>query len=78
MIDRNHVADEKMTRAAEMLRERDIDLWVVYSRLKTDTAMALMFNTDTENEALFMLTKDGARYAVCEAADEAAFATSGL
>ena len=64
MINRNDVAKEKMQRAAEMLRENGIDMWVFYARLKTDTALELMFNTDTKNEVLFLLTKGGDRIAV--------------
>ena len=64
MINRNDVAKEKMQRAAEMLRENGIDMWVIYTRLKVDTALELMFNTDTQNEVLFLLTKGGDRIAV--------------
>ena len=45
MINRNEVAREKMQRAAEMLQDNNIDMWVFYARLKTDTALELMFNT---------------------------------
>ena len=78
MIDRNLVAQEKMARAAEMLRERDIDMWVIYSRLKTDTALELMFNTDTQNEVLFALTKDGGRYVICDPADADGYRATGM
>ncbi len=61
MINRNEVAREKMQRAAEMLNQRNIDMWVFYARMKTDTALELMFNTDTKNEVLFLLTKCGER-----------------
>ena len=37
MINRNEVAREKMQRAAEMLQDNNIDMWVFYARLKTDT-----------------------------------------
>ena len=47
MINRNEVAREKMQRAAEMLQDNNIDMWVFYARLKTDTALELMFNTDS-------------------------------
>ena len=43
MINRNEVAREKMQRAAEMLQDNNIDMWVFYARLKTDTALELMF-----------------------------------
>ena len=78
MIDRNHVAEEKMARAAELMRENGIDMWVVYSRLKTDTALELMFNTDTRNEVLFVLTADGGRFALCDPADAGKYESSGL
>ena len=35
MINRNEVAREKMQRAAEMLQDNNIDMWVFYARLKT-------------------------------------------
>ena len=57
MINRNEVAKEKMQRAAEMLQDNNIDMWVFYARLKTDTALELMFNTDSKNEVMFLLTK---------------------
>ena len=52
MINRNEVAKEKMQRAAEMLQDNNIDMWVFYARLKTDTALELMFNTDSKNEVV--------------------------
>lgn len=78
MINRNDVAKEKMQRAAEMLRENGIDMWVIYTRLKVDTALELMFNTDTRNEVLFMLTKDGDRIAVALPEDAARYEQTGL
>ncbi|MBR2571337.1 MAG: aminopeptidase P family protein [Clostridia bacterium] len=78
MIDRNRVAEEKMARAAEMMREREIDQWAIYSRLKTDCALELMFNTDTRREVLFVLNRDGSRFAVCDPADAEGFVSSGL
>ena len=78
MINRNDVAKEKMQRAAEMLRENGIDMWVFYARLKTDTALELMFNTDTKNEVLFLLTKGGDRIAVALPEDAESYKKSGL
>jgi len=63
VIDRNEVAREKMQRAWEMLQEKGIDMWAFYTRLKTDTALELMFNTDTQNEVMFLLTRTGERIA---------------
>ena len=53
MINRNEVAREKMQRAAEMLQDNNIDMWVFYARLQTDTALELMFNTDSKNCLLY-------------------------
>lgn len=78
MINRNEVAREKMQRAAEMLRERSIDMWAFYARLKTDTALELMFNTSTLNEVLFLLAKNGDRIAIATAEDAAAYEQTGL
>ena len=78
MINRNEVAREKMQRAAEMLRERNIDMWAFYARLKTDTALELMFNTSTLNEVLFLLTKSGERIAIATAEDASAYEATGL
>lgn len=78
MINRNEVAREKMQRAAEMLRENNIDMWVFYARLKTDTALELMFNTDTKNEVLFVLTGGGDRIAVAVPEDAKVYEQSGL
>ena len=74
MINRNEVAKEKMQRAAEMLQDNNIDMWVFYARLKTDTALELMFNTDSKNEVMFLLTKSGDRIAIATAADTKAYA----
>ena len=78
MINRNEVAREKMQRAAEMLQDNNIDMWVFYARLKTDTALELMFNTDSKNEVMFLLTKNGDRIAIATAADTKAYEESGL
>ncbi len=78
MIDRNEVAKEKMARAGEMLRERGIDMWVIYTRMKKDTALELMFNTGTKNEVLFLLTASGERIAMGCQEDAAAFAETGM
>ena len=77
MIDRNEVAAEKMRRAIEMLNENDIDMWVIYTRFKTDTALELIFHTDTKNEVLFLLTKSGDKIAVVTGEEEE-FKASGL
>ena len=58
MINRNEVAREKMARAAEMLAERNIDMWAFYIRMKTDTAQELMFNTSTLTPPMCVLTWD--------------------
>lgn len=78
MINRNEVAREKMQRAVQMLQERNIDMWAFYARMKTDTALELMFNTSTVNEVLFLLTKNGDRIAVATAQDAACYEASGL
>lgn len=78
MINRNNVAREKMQRAAEMLQENNIDMWVFYARLKTDTALELMFNTDTKNEVMFLLTKSGERIAIALPEDAKVYEESGL
>lgn len=78
MINRNEVAREKMQRAIEMLRENAIDMWVIYSRLKTDTALELLFNTDTKNEVLFALTRNGKRIVIATGEDAKRYMETGL
>ena len=78
MINRNDVAREKMQCAASMLQENQIDMWAVYSRLKTDTALELMFNTDTKNEVLFLLTAGGERIVAALPEDAENYQESGL
>ena len=78
MIDRNEVAREKMQRAWEMLQEKGIDMWAFYTRLKTDTALELMFNTDTQNEVMFLLTRTGERIAIALPEDAAGYKETGL
>lgn len=78
MINRNEVAREKMERAMEMLRENAIDMWVVYSRLKTDTSLELLFNTDTKNEVLFVLTRSGKRIVIATSEDAERYMQTNL
>ena len=78
MIDRNVVAKEKMARAGQMLRQQGLDMWVVYTRLKKDTALELMFNTSTRNEVLFVLTASGERIAIAGSEDAAVYEASGM
>ncbi len=78
MIDRNVVASEKMARAKELLNEYGIDMWVIYTRLKKDTALELMFNTSTMNEVLFVLTADGSRIVLAQHEDACAYRETGM
>lgn len=78
MIDRNNVAREKIIRAAQLMRQADIGMWVFYSRLKQDPALELMFNTDTPEEVLMALTSSGDCHAFVPAACVAQFEASGL
>ncbi len=78
MINRNEVAKEKMQRAAQLLQQNNIDMWAFYARLKNDTALELMFNTDTKNEVLFLLTKGGDRIAVAVKEDAQKYEASGM
>lgn len=78
MINRNEVAKEKMARAAELLRQNHVDMWAIYTRLKNDTALELLFNTSTQNEVLFLLTKEGDRIAIACPEDAAQYRESGM
>ena len=78
MIDRNNVAREKIIRAAQLMRQADIGMWVFYSRLKQDPALELMFNTDTREEVLMALTSSGDCHAFVPAVCLAQFEASGL
>lgn len=78
MTDRNVVAYEKMERAIEMLKERQIDMWLFYSRMNRDTSLELMFHTSTLNEVLFLLTRNGRKIAVAQKEDAEAYKNSGL
>ena len=59
MIDRNVVAKEKMARAKELMNQYSIDMWVIYARGKRDTALELMFNTDTKMRCSLSLPQPG-------------------
>ena len=78
MIDRNVVAKEKMARAKELMNQYGIDMWVIYARGKRDTALELMFNTDTKNEVLFVLTASGQRIALAQPEDAAKYRESQM
>ena len=78
MINRNEVAKEKMARAAELLQQNHVDMWAIYTRLKNDTALELLFNTSTQNEVLFLLTKEGDRIAIACPEDAAQYRESGM
>ena len=78
MVDRKNVAVEKMDRAVQMLKENQIDMWMFYSRLNQDPSLELMFNTDTKNEVLFVLTAEGDKMAFAEASDAAGYEAAGI
>ncbi|MDD3409272.1 MAG: M24 family metallopeptidase [Eubacteriales bacterium] len=78
MIDRNNVAREKLARAAELMEQNGVDLWVFYSRQKQDPALELMFNTSVQEEVLLALTRGGERCAFVPAALTAGFEATGL
>lgn len=78
MVDRKNVAVEKMDRAVQMLKENQIDMWMFYSRLNQDPSLELMFNTDTKNEVLFVLTAEGDKMAFAEASDAAVYEAAGI
>lgn len=78
MIDRNEVAKEKLEQAHQMLCKNDIDMWVFYSRLKQDPSLELVFNTNTKNEVLMIITKSGKFIVLSAPADMRGFEKSGL
>ena len=53
-------------------------MWMFYSRLNQDPSLELMFNTDTKNEVLFVLTAEGDKMAFAEASDAAVYEAAGI
>lgn len=78
MINRDNVALEKTARAVQLLNQKDIDMWVFYSRKKQDPALELMFNTSTQNEVLFVITKNGDIISIGCHEDSKMFAKKGF
>lgn len=78
MINRNEVAKEKCSALQKCCRIIISICGYFMLRLKTDTALELMFNTDSKNEVMFLLTKNGDRIAIATAADTKAYEESGL
>lgn len=78
MIDRNQVALEKMDKALNLMKEREIDLWIFYSREKRDPSFELMFNCSLAEESLFALFADGRRLALTDARNIPKLENSGM
>lgn len=78
MINRNMVAKEKLEAAAQLLTEKKLDLWLVYSRKRQDPSMELLFNFNTDDEILFLIQKDGKHAVLAGQADADKLWETGL
>ncbi|MCK9330948.1 MAG: Xaa-Pro peptidase family protein [Candidatus Cloacimonetes bacterium] len=61
MIDRNSVASEKLAKAEQLMKERNIDLWIFFSRQNRDPSFELMFNFNPAEECLVAIESNGKR-----------------
>lgn len=72
------IAEQKLAQAAEYLRQADIDLWLIYASEDSDPAVSLLTGLKTVGKTFFLLTKEGARYAMCSTIDALESENSGL
>ena len=72
------IAEQKLTQAAEYLRQADIDLWLIYASEGSDPAVSLLTGLKTVGRTFFLLTKEGKRYVLCPGIDALESQNSGL
>ncbi|MCB0087257.1 MAG: hypothetical protein KDE54_05035, partial [Caldilineaceae bacterium] len=66
-MEERQLIQEKLTQAAEILNEQDVDLWLTFVRetaMQPDPALELIYGSDMTWQSAFLLTKSGERIAI--------------
>ncbi|MCB9147220.1 MAG: aminopeptidase P family protein [Caldilineaceae bacterium] len=66
-MEERQLIQEKLTQAAEILNEQDVDVWLTFVRetaMQPDPALELIYGSDMTWQSAFLLTKSGERIAI--------------
>ncbi|MHC0039075.1 M24 family metallopeptidase [Pseudoneobacillus sp. C159] len=63
------VQKEKLAQAVDYLRERQIDLWLIYTSEGSDPCIPLITGVGTVGPGVFLITKEGKKLALCSSID---------
>jgi len=75
-----NLTKQKITQTIGLLREFDIDIWIIFVRetsMMADPVMSLLIGHDVTWQSFFIFTKSGAAMALVGNFDEALFSKSG-
>lgn len=72
------VNQEKIKQSIELLKQEEIDMWIVYSSEGSDPAVPLLTGIHTVGPTAFVVTRDGYAYALCSRIDAQESQQSGL
>jgi len=77
----NTILKEKINQAIEILKEKNIDMWLTFVRessMMTDPVMDMIVGTNSTWQAAFCINKDGDATAIIGSMEEAKFKKTGL
>lgn len=77
----NTILKEKIKQAVEILKEKDIDMWLTFVRessVMTDPAMEMVVGTNSTWQAAFCINKDGDTTAIIGSMEEGNFKKAGV
>jgi Xaa-Pro aminopeptidase len=77
----NTILKEKINQAVEILKEKNIDMWLTFVRessMMTDPVMDMIVGTNSTWQAAFCINKDGDTTAMMGSMEEAKFKKTGL
>ncbi|THF84560.1 M24 family metallopeptidase [Cohnella fermenti] len=72
------VAGEKLEAASRLLREKDIDAWLILNREASDPSLPLLIGTTSIHEAAVVLKPDGEHLILASESDRGNFENGGL
>jgi Xaa-Pro aminopeptidase len=75
------ILKEKMNQAVEILKEKNIDMWLTFVRessVMNDPAMEMVVGTNSTWQAAFIINKDGETTAIIGSMEEGNFKKAGL
>ncbi len=77
----NTIIKEKINQAIEILKEKNIDMWITFVRESAiihDPAMDLVVGTNSTWQSAFIINKDGETTAIVGDMEEGNFVSAGL